>query len=74
MAYLMNVTILYSSSRRREHQRLCDLFLSPPLERVGMLQWNKFDAIVAQGRQHAEALLDALPPEQLARLRSTALP
>lgn len=74
MAYLMNVTILYSSSRRREAQRLCDLFFSPPLERVGMLQWNKFDAIVAQGRQHAEALLDALPPEQLARLRSTAQP
>jgi hypothetical protein len=39
-----------------------------------MLQWSKFDTIVAQGREHAEALLDALPAEQLARLRTTAAP
>ncbi|HSV69022.1 MAG TPA: patatin-like phospholipase family protein [Methylibium sp.] len=70
MAYLMNVTILYSSSRRREAQRLTDLYFSPPLERIGMLQWNKFDAIVAQGHAHAAAVLDALPPERLERLRA----
>ena len=29
------------------------------MERIGMLQWKKFDAIVAQGQAHAEAVLDA---------------
>ncbi len=70
MAYLMNVTILYSTSRQREVQRLTDLCFSPPLERVGMLQWKKFDTIVAQGRAHAEQVLDGLGPQRLERLRA----
>jgi NTE family protein len=61
MAYLMNVTILYSSSRQRESQRLTDLYFNPPLERVGMLQWEKFDHIVGQGHAHGVEVLDALP-------------
>ncbi len=65
VAYLMNVTILYSSSRQQQSRRLTDLHFNPPLERVGMLQWNKFDGIVAQGREHALQVLQALPPEAL---------
>lgn len=57
MAYLMNVTVLYSTSRQRQAQRLTDLCFNPPLERVGMLQWNKFDSIVAQGLTHAREVL-----------------
>ena len=60
MSYLMNVTILYSTSRQRESQRLTDLYFNPPLERVGMLQWDKFDSIVAQGHAHGVEVLSAL--------------
>jgi NTE family protein len=67
IAYLMNVTVLYSNSRQREARRLTDLHFNPPLERVGMLQWDRFDAIVQQGRAHAAQVLDALPAEDLAR-------
>ena len=56
-AYLMNVTILYSMSRQREAQRLTDLYLNPPLERVGLLQWNRFDQIVEQGYRYAKDTL-----------------
>jgi NTE family protein len=56
-AYLMNVTILYSMSRQREAQRLTDLYLNPPLERVGLLQWNRFDQIVEQGYRYAKEAL-----------------
>ena len=57
MAFLMNVTVLYSTSRQRQVQRLTDLCFNPPLERVGMLQWNKFDSIVAQGLAHGREVL-----------------
>ncbi len=65
VAYLMNVTILYSTSRQRQAQRLTDLHFNPPLERVGMLEWKKFDSIVAQGHAHGVEVLDAVTPERL---------
>lgn len=57
--YLINVTILYSMSRQRASRALTDLYLNPPLERVGMLQWNRFDDIVRQGYEHACAVMDS---------------
>ncbi len=56
-ADLMNVTILYSTSRERQARRLTDLYLNPPLERVGMLDWSRFDHIVEQGYQYARQTL-----------------
>lgn len=56
-AYLLNVTILYSSSRRRAAQAACDVYFNPPLERVGLLAWQRFDAIVEQGHAHALSVL-----------------
>jgi len=58
VSYLLNVSILYSASRQAESRRLCDLYLNPPLPKVGLLQWNQFDAIVRQGEQHAREVLD----------------
>ncbi len=59
VAYLMNVTVLVSTSRQRQAERQTDLYFNPPLERVGMLQWQRFDSIVAKGREHAEQVLAA---------------
>ena len=56
--YLMNVTVLYSTSRQRQARRLTDDYLNPPLERVGMLQWDRFEQIVEQGYAHACEVLD----------------
>ncbi len=68
-AYLMSVTTLYSQSRRAGAKGLCDVYINPPLERVGMLEWERFDVIVRQGHEHGLAVLDALPAELLMRLR-----
>ncbi|MDH4391179.1 MAG: cyclic nucleotide-binding and patatin-like phospholipase domain-containing protein [Aquabacterium sp.] len=57
--FLMNVTVLYSISRQRQSRQLADIYMNPPLDRVGMLQWNRFEQIVAQGYAHACAVLDA---------------
>lgn len=69
-AYLMNTQILYSNSRQPGKRRLTDFYFNPPLERVGMLQWNRFDEIVQQGHAHAVQVLDALAPHDLARLQT----
>ena len=65
-AYLLNITILYSTSRQREAQRLVDLYFNPPLYRVGLLQWSRFDEIVRQGYEYAAGVIDALPEAQRA--------
>jgi NTE family protein len=70
MTYLMNVTILYSRSRQAQSRQLTDLYFNPPLHRVGLLQWKKFDSIVAQGYRHAVEVLGALPMQALTRLRA----
>lgn len=57
-SYLMNVTVLYSSSRQRQAQRLTTDYMNPPLDRVGMLQWDRFEQIVEQGYAHACEVLD----------------
>ena len=57
-SYLMTVTILYSMSRQRAAQSLCDLYFHPPLTRVGMLQWNRLEPIIQRGYAHAQQVLD----------------
>jgi NTE family protein len=57
VSYLLNVTILYSMSRQRHAQALTDLYFNPPLDRVGLLEWKRFDQIVEQGYAHAVEVL-----------------
>ena len=68
VSYLLNITILYSISRQDESRRLTDLYFNPPLYKVGLLQWDRFDAIVRQGEEHAAEVLDGLGPVQKAAL------
>jgi NTE family protein len=56
---LINTTVLYSASRQKEAKGLTDLYFNPPLDRVGMLEWSKYDAVVEQGYQHALETLRA---------------
>jgi len=60
-SYLMNVTILYSTSRQRQARKQTDLYFNPPLHRVGMLDWNHYEQIVEQGYVHAREVLGAPP-------------
>ncbi len=74
VSYLMNVTILYSNSRHRDNHAMADLVLNPPLHRVGMLQWARFDSIVRQGHDHAQQMLSQADPALLAALRGQPAP
>ena len=59
---------MYSISRQDEARRLTDLHFNPPLHKVGLLQWERFDAIVRQGEEHAVEVLGRLDAGQRARL------
>ena len=74
VAYLMNVSILYSNSRRSHSHSLADLVMNPPLYRVGMLQWSRFDSIVEQGHAHAREVLAKADPALLAAWRGGIRP
>ncbi len=60
--YLMTVTGLYSASRNTQSRALCDLYLHPALDRVGMLQWQRADQIVERGYRHAEQVMAKADP------------
>jgi NTE family protein len=66
VSYLLNVTVLYSESRQSDAKRLTDLYFNPPLFKVGMLQWSRFDQIVCLGEKHAVEVLGELSAEQRA--------
>ena len=40
---------------------MTDVCFNPPLDRVGLLEWNRFDTFVQQDYEHAVAVL--APPE-----------
>ncbi len=56
-AYLMTVMVLNSMARGRQARVLADLCFHPPLDRVGLLQWKRFDRIVQIGYEHALQVL-----------------
>ncbi|MDE1947347.1 MAG: patatin-like phospholipase family protein [Burkholderiales bacterium] len=57
VSLLVNSTLLYSLSRQRQARGLTDLYFNPPLERVGLLDWTRFELIVRQGYEHAIEVL-----------------
>ena len=71
-AYLLNINILYSTSRQQQLRALTDVYFSPPLQRVGLLQWSRFDQIVTQGHDHAVEVLGGLSDSQRSALGMTA--
>ncbi len=67
VAYLLNVSVLYSVSRQSESRRQTDLYFNPALFKFGFLQWERFSAIVSHGDSHAREVLGALShPEKQA--------
>lgn len=67
-SYLLNITIMYSISRQGQSRALTDLYFNPPLHKVGLLQWSRFEDILRQGERHAREVLGALTDEQRRRL------
>ena len=69
MTYLMNVTILYSTSRQQQASKNVDLYFNPPLDGVGMLAWKRFDQTVHLGWEHGRQVLDGMEARELERFQ-----
>lgn len=66
---LINATVLYSYSKRRENAKMLDLCFNPDLSRYGMTNWKAYDKIVETGYTHAHEVLAQLPAERMAKLK-----
>ena len=42
---------------RNRARRRTDLYFNPPLDRVGLLEWNRFDTILQQNYEHVVVVL-----------------
>lgn len=69
-SYLMGVPVPYSNSRRVQSRAAIDLYFNPPMEKIGVLEWSRFDGIEQQGYEHAQQVLAAADPDLLARLKT----
>lgn len=59
---MLTSTFITSMSRQREQRRYADLLFRPPLPAMGLLDWNRFDELVAAGRAHAMDVLRRQDP------------
>lgn len=56
-SYLLNVTLLYSSSRHEQSKAMVDLYINPDTRGIGMLDWARFDEVVQIGYEQANKAL-----------------
>jgi NTE family protein len=61
-------TFMSSMSRQREQRRQADLLFHPDLPRIGLLEWQRFDDVVAGGRTHANEILATVALDSLLAL------
>jgi NTE family protein len=67
---LINATVLYSYSKRKQNLKFIDLLFNPDLTRFGMTNWKAYDKIVDTGYQHALEVLEQMPLERKTKLQS----
>jgi len=66
---LLTSTIIASRNRQRIAREHVDLLVQPRVEGVGLVDWARFEEVVAMGRHHAEQMLASLTPAMRERLR-----
>ncbi len=54
---VMQATMVSGRYLGQEYRRNADLYFNPPLRKVALIDWSKFDQIFDIGYQHAKALL-----------------
>jgi NTE family protein len=66
---LMTSSFISSLSRQKTMRKFADLLFQPRIERVGLLEWKRFEDIVAAGYDHAKKLLAAESEDKLKAFR-----
>jgi len=66
---LLESSFITSISKQRSVRKFVDLLFQPPIDGIGLLDWKRYDTIVAIGHEHARDVLARLPAEKLALFR-----
>ena len=70
LSILLNSTVLSALERQREMRDRADLCLRPELQRIGLLDWKKFNAGIDQGYASVSAQLARTDAGTMALLRT----
>ena len=56
---ILRSSLLGSVSQSQHNRYVADLYINPPVEKFGLLQFGTFDEVVQAGYDHANRVLDA---------------
>ena len=66
---LISSSFISSLSKQKSMRKLTDLLFQPRIERVGLLEWKRYEDVVAAGYTHAKNLLAAESEDKLKAFR-----
>lgn len=66
---LMTSSFIASLSKQKTMRKFADLLFQPRIERVGLLEWKRYEDVVAAGYDHAKKLLAAESEDKLKAFR-----
>jgi NTE family protein len=66
---LITSSFISSLSKQKTMRKLTDLLFQPRIERVGLLEWTRYEDVVAAGYAHAKNLLAAESEDKLKAFR-----
>jgi NTE family protein len=69
MNVVMKSTMIAGMERGARTRESVDLYLAPPLQKIGLLHWNAFDKVLEIGYRYA---VESLRPDVVARLTGRA--
>ncbi|WP_245332150.1 patatin-like phospholipase family protein [Bradyrhizobium sp. NAS80.1] len=66
---MLNSSFISSVSKQKAMRKFVDLLFQPRIEQVGLLQWKRYDEVVAAGYNHAKQVLAAESEDKLRAFR-----
>jgi len=66
---MLNSSFISSVSKQKAMRKFVDLLFQPRIEQVGLLQWKRYDDVVAAGYNHAKQVLAAESEDKLRAFR-----
>ena len=66
---MVNSSFISSISKQKSMRKFVDLLFRPCIERVGLLEWTRYDDVVAAGYDYAKTMLAAQSEDKLRAFR-----
>jgi NTE family protein len=66
---LLDSSFISSISKQKAMRKFADILFQPRISRVGMLEWKRYNDIVAAGYNHAKDILGEMTGDQLSKFR-----